>query len=69
MKAPLIQWLPESHQIPFEGVMPDATRLKGLVEQNILSEPVGSIVQMVRIGFARIDSKDKSSVVVYFSHK
>jgi glutamyl-tRNA synthetase len=69
LKAPVIQWLPESQHIPFECVMPDATPQRGLVEQNILSEPVGSVVQMVRIGFARIDSKDESSIVVYFSHK
>ncbi len=69
VKAPVIQWLPETSDLQFESVMPDATRLAGLVEKNILTEPVGSIVQMVRIGFARIDSKTQSTVVVYFSHK
>jgi len=69
VKAPVIQWLPENCDLQFESVMPDATRLAGLVEKNILAEPVGSVVQMVRIGFARIDSKTQSTVIVYFSHK
>jgi len=69
LRAPLVQWLPESQHLPFEAVMPDATRLKGFVENNVLVEPVGSLVQLVRIGFGRIDSKDESSIVVYFSHK
>ncbi len=69
MRAPLVQWLPQTQQVPFQAVMPDATRLNGLVETNILVEQVGSIIQMVRIGFGRIDAKDESSVVVYFSHK
>ena len=69
LKAPLIQWLPETQYVPFESVMPDATRVSGFVEKNVMAEPIGSVVQMVRIGFARIDSKTESSVVVYFSHK
>ena len=69
LRAPLVQWLPESQHLSFEAVMPDASRVKGLVEENIQVEPVGSVVQMVRIGFGRIDSKEKSSLVLYFSHK
>jgi tRNA synthetase class I (E and Q) len=67
--APLIQWLPEGQRVPFHAMMPDATTAKGQAEENVLSEPVGSIIQMVRFGFARIDSKDKSQVVVYYSHR
>ncbi len=67
--APLIQWLPEGQRVLFHAVMPDATTAMGQAEENVLSEPVGSIIQMVRFGFARIDSKDKSQVVVYYSHR
>ncbi len=69
LRAPLVQWLPQSQHLPFETVMPDATRVKGLAEENILREPAGNVIQMVRIGFGRIDSIDRSSVVIYFSHK
>ncbi|OLE75573.1 glutamate--tRNA ligase [archaeon 13_1_20CM_2_54_9] len=67
--APLIQWLPEGQRIQFQSVMPDATLATGQAEENVLAEPVGSIIQMVRFGFARIDFKDKSQVEVYYSHR
>jgi glutamyl-tRNA synthetase len=69
LRAPLLQWLPETQHLPFQTVMPDNTRVRGLVEENILAESVGSVIQMVRIGFGRIDSIDNSSIVTYFSHK
>ncbi len=69
LKAPLIQWLPDSQRLTCETVMPDATSVKGFVEDNILAETVGSIIQMVRFGFGRIDEKNHSHVVVYYSHR
>ena len=69
LRAPLIQWLPDSQNAHFETLMPDGNKVAGLVEENVLVEPVGSLVQMVRIGFGRIDSKESSSITVYFSHK
>lgn len=69
LRAPLLQWLPDSQYLSCETVMPDATRTRGFVEENILSEPVGSIIQMVRVGFGRVDAKDKSGITVYFSHR
>jgi hypothetical protein len=34
----------------------------------LLGEHVGSIIQMVRFGFGRIDSKEEP-LTVYFAHK
>jgi hypothetical protein len=34
----------------------------------LILEQVGSIIQMVRFGFGRIDSKEVS-LIVYFAHK
>jgi hypothetical protein len=48
--------------------MPDATRTKGFGETNLLGEKVGSIIQMVRFGFGRIDSKELP-FTIYFAHK
>jgi hypothetical protein len=48
--------------------MPDATRTKGFGEMNLLGEVEGSIIQMVRFGFGRIDSKEEP-FTVYFAHK
>ncbi len=69
VRAPLVQWLPEEEQLGCDVVMPDATLSKGFVEQTILAEPVGSIIQMVRYGFGRIDKTGASGVTVYYSHR
>jgi glutamyl-tRNA synthetase len=68
LKAPLIQWLPDEQHISCEVVMPDASETKGFGETNLLRERVGSIIQMVRFGFGRIDSKEEP-LTVYFAHK
>jgi glutamyl-tRNA synthetase len=68
LKSPLIQWLPIDQHLPAQVVMPDATKTTGLVEQAIVVEPVGAIVQMVRVGFGRVDSKDPE-VLIYFAHR
>ena len=68
LKAPLIQWVPDDQHISCEVVMPDATKTKGFGETNLLGENVGSIIQMVRFGFGRIDSKE-DPLTVYFAHK
>ncbi|HZD12022.1 MAG TPA: hypothetical protein VE177_00685 [Candidatus Binatus sp.] len=68
LKSPLVQWLPLDQNFPTTVVMPDATRTTGLVEESIIAEPVGAIIQMVRVGFGRIDSKDPE-IVVYYAHR
>lgn len=67
LKAPLIQWVPDEQHVSCEVVMPDATRTQGFGETNMLAENVGGIIQMVRVGFGRIDSKEP--LTVYFAHK
>src|SRR5207244_12166834 len=60
-KAPLVNWLLRENNLVGEVVMPDASRTKGPVETNIRQEKVGSIIQMVRFGFGRIDSLNARS--------
>ncbi len=69
VKAPLVNWLPHENNTVGEVVMPDATRTKGPVETNIRQEKVGSIIQMVRFGFGRIDSINEEQVTVYYAHR
>ena len=69
IRAPLVQWLPETQELSCEVVMPDASRAKGFVEDGILAEPASSIIQMVRFGFGRIDQTSKSGIVVYYAHR
>ncbi len=49
--------------------MPDASRTKGPIETNIRQEKLGSIIQMVRFGFGRIDSLNGDRVTVYYAHR
>src|SRR5438477_6108347 len=69
VKAPLVNWLPSENNMIGEVVMPDASRTKGPVETNICQEKVGSIIQMVRFGFGRIDSINEEQVTVYYAHR
>jgi glutamyl-tRNA synthetase len=69
VKAPLVNWLPEENNMLGEIVMPDVSRTKGQFETNIRQEKVGSIIQMVRFGFGRIDSIDSEHVTVYYAHR
>ena len=48
--------------------MPDGTVQKGLVEKALAAEK-GEMVQLERIGFARIEKKDASGVSMVFSHR
>jgi hypothetical protein len=47
--------------------MPGKT-INGIGEKGILKEKSGSIVQFERVGFARIESKTKTSVTAIFGH-
>ena len=69
LKARLIQWVSEKDKIKGVLVMPDGEKVKGFVEKNILKENIGSVVQLVRMGFARIDKKGENSVELWFGHK
>lgn len=68
-KAPLVNWLPDENNLIGESVMPDASKTSGKMETNIRQEKVGSIIQMVRFGFGRIDSMDSERVIVYYAHR
>ena len=38
-------------------------------QKNILKEKAGNVVQLMRVGFARIEKKSKNSVEIWFGHK
>lgn len=62
-----VQWV-GTDGVDAELLMPDGTVRKGLVERAIESE-TGSTVQLERIGFARIESKDEKKVSMVFAHR
>ncbi len=67
--APILQWVPSESNVPVDVIMPDATIKKGLAEKDIMTEPVGSIIQFVRFGFGRVDKVSPDHVTVYFAHQ
>jgi len=70
LKAPIIQWVPVDDNVEVEVVMPDASKAVGVGEKSLERLSEGSIVQLVRIGFARLDHKDVKTrrLVFYFAH-
>lgn len=67
-KAPIVQWVPDD-AVSATLVLPDATMVEGEAEPALAREPVGSIVQLERIGFARVDSVQDGRIVLWFAHK
>jgi glutamyl-tRNA synthetase len=68
LNAQLIQWVSDKDKVKAVLKMPDGKAMKGLIEKNILKEKLGTVVQLVRVGFARIESK-KGHVELWFAHK
>ncbi len=71
LRAPIIQWVPVDDNVKVEILMPDASKATGVGERDLARLDEGSIVQLVRIGFARLDHKDASTrkLVLYFAHE
>ena len=67
--APIVQWVPSDGKMPVSVVLPDATERTGFAEQALKNEPVGSVVQLVRFGFCRIDEQKSDGAVLYFAHE
>lgn len=68
----IIHWLPKNEKnITVEVVMPNATKIKGLAEKDVLDLPIGAIIQFERFGFARLDSKNEKerTATFWYTHK
>lgn len=65
---PKIQWVPEKG-VNLTIVMPDAKEVKGYGEPEMKKLKVDQTIQLVRIGFCRVDSNTRKGIVLYFSHK
>ncbi len=62
-----IQWVSENN-IKVKIISPGGI-LEGVGEKNLLKLKEGGIIQMLRIGFARVDEVVKDGITVYWSHK
>jgi len=68
LAAPLIHWIPFGSGVPCEVVMPDASVVEGVAEDECRNVQPGEIVQFQRFGFARVDRTDEK-VTAYFTHQ
>ena len=68
VKARLIHWIPEGSGLSCEVIMPDNSRITGLVEASLKNASSDEIVQFERFGFVRIEKTGEKFVTV-FAHK
>ncbi|HII84261.1 MAG TPA: glutamate--tRNA ligase [Methanobacterium subterraneum] len=68
-KAKIVQWVPLEGAIETKMVMPDASFVTGYAEQPISAVKVDDVVQLERIGFARMDQKEEDGIRFYYAHK
>ncbi|MBI2647022.1 glutamate--tRNA ligase [Candidatus Woesearchaeota archaeon] len=66
----IIHWLPVHRDLPkIEVLMPDKEVKKGLAEPMVKNLKIGDIVQFLRFGFCRLDSKKENKLVFWFTHE
>lgn len=64
--VPVVHWVGANY-VNTEVVRQDHT-VTGIAEENLLDESVDNVIQFVRFGFARIESKN-DTIRTYFSHE
>lgn len=68
IKAQLIHWIPKDQNFPCDVIMPDASTVKGLAENECKKLKPDAIIQFERFGFVRVDNiADK--ITVYYAQK
>ncbi|MCD6371461.1 MAG: glutamate--tRNA ligase [Candidatus Aenigmarchaeota archaeon] len=68
IKLKKIQWVPENF-VKVEIVMPNGKVVEGIGEPYVRNLKVDEIIQLLRIGFCRVDQNLEDKVVLYFAHK
>lgn len=66
--VPLFQWLPLEGNINVRLAITNGEVIGGLGENTLLHTNVGDVVQLVRVGFGRIDSKSSDGVEIFYAH-
>jgi glutamyl-tRNA synthetase len=66
----IIHWLPvQDKLVNAELLMPDNTLVKGLAEPLVKKLKKEDICQLERVGFCRLDKKEKDKLVFWFGHR
>ncbi|MBW2982154.1 glutamate--tRNA ligase [Candidatus Woesearchaeota archaeon] len=66
----IIHWLPlEDNLVNVELLMPDNTFKKGVAEKSVKRLKPGDLCQFERIGFVRLDQKEKDKLIFWYGHR
>jgi glutamyl-tRNA synthetase, archaeal and eukaryotic family len=68
-KARIVQWVPTEGAVKTDMLMPDASLVTGFAESTLNGVEEGEVVQLERIGFARLDEKEDGKLRFYYAHK
>lgn len=68
-KAKIIQFVPSQEAIKSKVIMDDASVIEGFCEKDCENLKVGDIVQLERVGFARLDEIKDDELIFYYAHK
>ncbi|MGC8812641.1 MAG: glutamate--tRNA ligase, partial [Candidatus Aenigmatarchaeota archaeon] len=68
MEVQKIQWVSEPN-VKIKIIMPDGSSREGIAEPEVKNLKKDQIIQLQRIGFARVDEIDKEKVTLFFAHK
>jgi len=63
-----MQWLPDDN-LKVDVLMPDKTVKAGLGEATLRDIEPGTMVQLERFGFCRLDKKEDNKITFWFTHK
>ncbi|MEM0001304.1 MAG: glutamate--tRNA ligase [Desulfurococcaceae archaeon] len=72
LDAPIIQWVHEEEKIEAIMLKPMGLNLEEkrlLIERRVIGERIDNIIQLYRLGFARVDSISENKVVLVFTHE
>jgi len=66
----ILHWLPKQKDlVNVEVLMPDKELMKGISEPLVKNLKENSVIQFTRFGFCRLDKKEKSKLIFWFTHK
>ncbi|MDP2907905.1 MAG: glutamate--tRNA ligase family protein, partial [Nanoarchaeota archaeon] len=71
LDAKIIHWLPadDKQLVHIEVLMPDKSTVKGLAEKDVKKLKVGEVCQFERKFFARLDKKEKTKLIFWYTHQ
>lgn len=65
--SPKVHWVSKPH-VKIKIIMPDGEVKNAIAEPDIRKSKVDDLIQLVRVGFCRVDKGEKD-IVLYFAHK